>query len=147
MINRLVLQIIFLISAVSANAQLLTGFYVVIEDQTNCTNLVPSRSESRIYCLPKEPIVTANEFESLSAVKDDKKTNSRYINLKLTAEAFKTLKTLTSRLPDTRLALLVDDKVVGIFDKKGKSLNRTMKITGPSPSIDWIYERLKKKGP
>ena len=125
-------------------AQEKTGFYVLIEDQTNCLNLVQSLSEVTIYCLPKDPVITSAEFESVSAIKYDKDLKTKYVNLKLTSDGFKTLKTLTTKLPDARIALLVGDKIVGIYDRKGKTLNRTMPITGESPSIDWIYERLKK---
>jgi hypothetical protein len=138
---------LFLLVGFPAASQDKTGFYVVIEEQTNCLNLVQSLSEVTQYCLPKEPVITSAEFESVSDIKFDKDRKTKYVTLKLTSDSFKTLKTLASRLPDARLALVVDDKVVGIFDKKGKTLNRSMPITGDSPSIDWIYERLKKKGP
>jgi len=128
-------------------AQERTGFYVVIEDQTNCSNLVQSLSDVTNYCLPKEPVITSAEFESVSAIKYDKGLKTKYVNLKLSSDGFKTLKALTSKLPDARIALMVDDKVVGIYDSKGKALTKMLPITGQSPSIDWIYERLKKKGP
>lgn len=124
-----------------------TGFFVLIEDKTGCTNLIASLSSGEKYCLPNDPVITSVEFESVSDIKYDKASRMKYINLKLSHEGFKILKTLIGRLPDSKLALVIDNKVVGIFDRKGKGLNRIMPIKGDSPNLHWIHDKLQKPKP
>ncbi len=140
--------LLFLLAAYCVHAQTSpSGFYVVIQDKTGCLNLVEGLTGINIYCLPKAPVIPETEFESVTKVMYDKVNKVKYVDLTLTADGFKILKTLTSGLPDASLALVLQDRVVGIFDRVGKMLNRTIPISGAAdaPQIDWIHDKLKKK--
>lgn len=124
-----------------------SGFYIVIETKIGCTNLVPGLSRATTYCLPKEPVITSAEFETISDLKFD--VQVKFFNLKLSAEGFNILKTLAGRLPDSRMALVIDNKVAGIFESKGMIVNQTVPIRGTidSQEIDWIHQKIKKAKP
>lgn len=126
-----------------------TGFYVLIESKTNCTNLVHAFKGTDTYCLPDGPIIVNTEFESVSDIKIDKQKQVRYFNLKLSPEGFTILKTLSDRLPQSRLALVIDGLVAGIFESNGKLVNRILPINGGinAPEIDWIHYNLKRTKP
>jgi hypothetical protein len=99
--------------------------------------------------LTKEPIITEAEFESVSEIRYDRTEGVKYLELKLSSDAFKTLKGLKKRLPDTDLALVVDRKVAGIFENQDQIEGRIIPIRGTlnSTEIDWIYRKLKKVKP
>ena len=126
-----------------------SGFYIVIETKIGCTNLVPGLSRATTYCLPKEPIITSAEFETISDLKFDVPKQTKFFNLRLSAEGFKILKALAGRLPDSRMALVLDNTVAGIFESKGMIVNQTVPIRGAidSQEIDWIHQKIKKAKP
>ena len=126
-----------------------TGFYVLIETKQNCENLLPALKGHEVYCLPKEPIIVKAEFEWISEIKYDPRKQSKYFYLKLSEEGFKILKTLAERLPNSKVALVVDGQVTGIFRSNGKVINRSMPINGKidSAEVDWIHEKLGKAKP
>ena len=125
-----------------------SGFYIVIETKIGCTNLVPGLNRAT-YCLPKEPVITSAEFETISDLKFDVPKQVKFFNLKLSTEGFKILKTLAGRLPDSRMALVIDNTVAGIFESKGMIVNQTVPIRGAidSQEIDWIHQKIKKTKP
>ncbi len=125
------------------------GFYIVIETKIGCTNLVPGLSRATTYCLPKGPVITSAEFETVSDIKFDAAKQLKSFNLKLSPEGFKILKILAGRLPDSRMALVIDNTVAGIFESKGMIVNQTVPIRGAidSHEIDWIYDKIKKTKP
>ena len=126
-----------------------SGFYVIINSKKNCPNKVSSHVGSKMYCVPKEPVITEADFESVSNVKYDSFLQ-KYILLKLTVSGFKSLKFITQRLPESKLALVIDNQVAGVFDNVDKNVSRTIPISGGgihAPEVQWIYDRLKKKSP
>jgi hypothetical protein len=142
------LALLFLNPGKAEAQQFPSGFYVIINSRKNCPNWLSSHVGPKTFCLPKEPVITEADFESVSEVRYDSFLQ-KYILLKLTASGFKSLKFLTQRLPDSKLALVIDDQVAGVFDNVDKNISQTIPIKGGinAPEVLWIHDRLKKKSP
>ena len=123
-----------------------TGFFLVIENQENCTHLVHVVTGPITYCVPNNPVISKTEFTFVGDLKLVKGYELSSIDLRLTPEGFKTLETLTVNLPNTKLALVLEDHVVGIFDSKGVIRGSILPVTGKvnSPEMEWLYNRVKK---
>jgi hypothetical protein len=123
-----------------------TGFYFAIEDRRNCPYVIYAFDEKRKYCVTKEPIIKDTEFESVSEIEYDLARQSKFVNLQLTKKGFALIKKLASQLPNKKLLLVVNDRVVGTFDGMDQLVSRTVPISGPvdSKEIDWVYDKLKK---
>lgn len=124
-----------------------TGFYMVIDDKANCPNLVHTLTGEIIYCLPKDPIISESEFESIGDIVHDKTKGQQHFDLRLSPSGSKTLSALAAKLPDSKVALVIGGHVAGIYESKGKIINRTLAVRGnmDSPDIDWIHNKVKKK--
>jgi len=126
-----------------------SGFYIIIKNKKNCPNRLSSHDGTKKYCLPKEPVITSSDFESISEVRYDSLLQLQYTQLTLTHAGLRSLRFLTQRLSDSQLALVIDDQVAGIFDNVDKNVGRTIPIRGGvnAPEVQWIYDRLKKEIP
>ena len=122
------------------------GFFLMIENKANCTHRVNALMGVTTYCLPDAPVIAKTDFEFVGDVKYNEKSNKEYINLRLSPVGFETLQTLAARLPNTKLALVIEDKVVGIFETLGNIVDPTIPVIGAkdSPEMQWIYEKVKK---
>lgn len=120
------------------------GFYFVLQTKKNCPQKVSSISGRQQYCIASEPIIRASEFESVSDLKKDERQHT-YLELTLSEVGVANLRTLSARLPDSQLVLVVDDKVVGEFENLGRIVNRTIPISDKNNSgqMTWIRDRLK----
>jgi hypothetical protein len=124
-----------------------TGFYMVIEDNSNCPNLAHTLTGEKMFCLPKDPVITQSEIENVGDVVSDKAKGQKFFDLRLSVAGFKTLTTLASKLPDSKVALVIGGHVSGIYECNGKINNRTLTVRGDfdSPDIEWMHEKVKKK--
>ncbi len=124
-----------------------SGFYVLIENKTKCTNLVHTLSGEKIFCLPKDPVITESEFEQVGPIVLDKASGQKHFDLKLSAAGFEILKTLAGKLPDSQVALVIGGHVSGTYQSNGKVINRTLTIRGAidSPDIIWMHDKIRKK--
>jgi hypothetical protein len=144
----LVLAVLFLKPLHTFAQGSISGFYVLIKNKKNCPNRLSSHLGPKMYCLPKEPVITEADFESVGEIKYDK-FFQKYFVLRLTANGFKSLKFLTQRLSGSELALVIDNQVAGVFDNMDKNVQQSIPITGGvnAPEVQWIYDRLKKEKP
>lgn len=126
-----------------------TGFYMVIEANSNCTNLAHALSGGGLYCLPEDPIIPESEFEYIGDIEYNRPKGQKRFDLRLSPNGFKTLATLASKLPESKVALVIGGHVSGIYDSKGQIHNRTIVVWGAldSPDIEWMHEKVKKKKP
>ena len=126
-----------------------SGFYIVIKNKKNCPNRLGTHDGAKKYCLAKEPVIAESDFESVSEVRYDSLHRQQYILLSLTPNGLKSLKFLIQRLPESELALVIEDQVAGIFDYMDKNVGRTIPIRGGAnaPDVQWISDRLKKVKP
>ena len=137
------ISFLLLVSLFSYSQELTTGFYIINPTKKNCLHRIRTLDDRKAFCMLKDPIISTLEFERVSEMKYDSVRRLNYVVLKLTDEGFKTLRTLTEKLPEADLALVIDDKVVGVFDSPGKIKNSSVPILG-GVEILWVYERLKK---
>lgn len=123
-----------------------TGFFLVIENRENCVHLVHAVIGPVTYCVPGSPVISKTEFTFVGEMKPVKGYELSSIDLRLTPEGFKTLETLTVNLPNTKLALVLEDHVVGIFDSRGVIRGSILPVTGKvnSPEMEWLYNWVKK---
>ena len=135
--------ITFLLLGQLAHGQSSAGFYVIMKSKAGCDNKVNAIIGTNTYCLPKNPVIPQTDFDQVSDVIYDKARQIKYVDLKLSQEGLKILKTLAGKLPDTHLALVIEGKVAGIFEIP-KQVNEIVPITGVSPHIDWIHDKIKK---
>ena len=123
-----------------------TGFFLVIQNRENCVHLVNAVIGPVTYCVPSSPVIPKTEFTFVGEMKLVKGYELSSIDLRLTPEGFKTLETLTTNLPNTKLALVLEDHVVGIFDSKGVIRGSILPVTGKvkSPEMEWLNNWVKK---
>jgi hypothetical protein len=143
----LIFIIAFLAAPLCLQSQSLpSGFYILLKNKKNCQGLLHSMDGVKSFCVPKEPVIAASDFEEISPVKYDSLRHIKTLTLKLTTEGFKSLKFLTQKLPDTRLALVVENKVAGVLDSQEALVSRTIPITAAWDRLDleWIHDKLKK---
>jgi preprotein translocase subunit SecD len=122
------------------------GFYFVIEDMRNCTNIIYTFDDKQRYCTTKEPILKDSEFEGISEIEYDLLRQSKFVKLQLSKKGFELLKKLTKQLPSKKLLLVVNNRVVGVFNGVNQVISRSIPISGPldSQEIDWVYNQLRK---
>ena len=123
-----------------------TGFFLVIENPENCAHLVHAMTGPVSYCVPSNPVIPKAEFTFVGELKKVQGYELSSIDLRLTPEGFKTLETLTANLPNTKLALVLENHVVGIFDSKGVIRGSILPVSGKvnSPEMEWLYNWVKK---
>ncbi|HQQ98066.1 MAG TPA: hypothetical protein PLX35_12440 [Cyclobacteriaceae bacterium] len=122
------------------------GFYVIIPQPAGCLNPVYGFTPGKQYCLPKDPLIPATEFTSVSDMQYNNRESLMYINLYLSPEGLSKLRAFSKTLPDATLALVIDDVVTGSFDSRGKEVANSIPISGPkgSDEVEWIWLKLKK---
>jgi hypothetical protein len=133
-----------------ANSQpSVSGFYVILTIRKNCPHNLSTRDGTKTYCLTKEPVIAESDFESVGDVQFDSLLKEKFILLKLTDNGYNSFKFMANRLPDSRLVLVIDDQVAGVFDHVDKHIGRTIPIRGGinAAGIDWVHDRLKKAKP
>ena len=137
-----------LFSAPSFAQNVATGFYLEIPGaKRSCVNKIPTINGKQSFCVADNPVITATEFESVSEVRYEAAAKTKYIELVLTPKATKVISGLMATLPESKMLLIVDNKVVGIFNPKAieQITGRIIRIDSAmdAPEIDWIYDKLK----
>jgi hypothetical protein len=124
-----------------------TGIYLTIHSKKkDCPHLVYSRNKKIKVCATLKPIVTINDFKSVTEIKQDLAANVSYFNLVLSQEGNDRLKNLITSLAGTELVLVVDETVVGLIKNKDQLVNRSIRIDGPATSDDvtLVFNKLKQ---
>jgi hypothetical protein len=122
-----------------------TGFYIVLGKKKNCVNPFKSLNTDIPLCLSKSPIVTKKDFENIGKIHIDSVHGTKYINLKISREAYSRFQLLGKKLPQTTLALVIDGTIVGIIENL-QSIGNPIPIYSSiySTDIEWVYENLLK---
>jgi hypothetical protein len=146
MLKYIIILTIYSICSTTLGAQThLSGFYIVLEENKQCTNPFKTVDKKLPHCLSREPIVKASEFENVSKLIADTLSFSKRFTIKISEEGFERLQVLTKKIPKIALVLVVDETIVGVFENIG-SLSNPIPIVSNlySNDINWIYDRLKK---
>jgi len=124
-------------------AQQVTGFYMVANiPKKACEKWLTSLDGKTEFCVAPDPLITAAEFESVSGIILDPMFN--HINLTFTSEGFEKYKTVSSNLKGAEMALVISNKIVGLFRSEGRVPKRTLQI-GENMSLadlEWIHGHL-----
>lgn len=106
-----------------------TGIFLTVE----CTKDVPRQHvmmSSRTVCLAQSPIILPKEFKSIGNLVDaDKRV---YFDLTFTDRGYKALVDLTAKLPQSSLALVVDDEVFFVFKSSEQRIAGTFRFNSPA---------------
>lgn len=89
-----------------------TGIFLTIE----CRKDIPKRHEmmsSKSICLTQSPIIYPKDFENIGPVKE--LGSKLFFDLTFTSKGYETLLKLTANLPDSKLALIVNEEVFFVF--------------------------------
>jgi hypothetical protein len=89
-----------------------TGIFLTVE----CRKDIPKRREmlsTKSICVTQSPIINPKEFETIGNVKE--LGSNVFFDLKFTPKGYETLMKLTANLPDSKLALIVEDQVFFVF--------------------------------
>ena len=125
-----------------------TGIYIVIKGKKNdeCQNRIFSASKKISVCATPKPILSEVVFESTTEIRNDEIADVSYFNLILSRAGADKLKGIMSRLPDTEMALVVDNTLVGMIGDFRQSQTRLIQVNGKAHSTDviWAYENLKR---
>jgi hypothetical protein len=108
----LLISLLTVSPAVQDEQQGVTGIFLTID----CRRDIPRRQEmltSKSICLTQSPIIFPKDFENVGVVKELGSTI--FFDLKFTSKGYQTLLKLTENLPDSKLALVVEDQVFFVF--------------------------------
>jgi hypothetical protein len=102
-------------------------------------------SEGVPLCLSKAPIIAQGDFESISNIFTDSVRLAKYINLKISKEAYDKFLLISRKLPRIDLALVVDGTIVGVLDNLD-AIGNPIPIYANlySSDVEWVYQKLKK---
>jgi hypothetical protein len=126
-----------------------TGFYVVLDRKKECNNPFKSLTIMSVpLCLSKSPIIAEDDFESVGTIHTDSTRATKYLNLKISKEAYARFLLMARKLPRTNLALVVDGTIVGVIDNLDKVGNPIPIYSNLySSDVEWVYQKLKKVKP
>jgi hypothetical protein len=121
-----------------------TGFYIQIDKKTNCPQEVRTFDNVGAFCVPNKPILDRTAFTSVSEIQIDQGKKRKYIDLHISTKGMELLKAVVTSLPNAKLILVVDNKVVGVLKNKD-IVGRFIRIDSDmvSQQIEWIRDRLK----
>jgi hypothetical protein len=122
-----------------------TGFFLLMDKSSKCTNTALSMDKKTEYCITPEPIIEEKEFSIASNISFNLSHTEKYFNLKLTNKALSVWKLLARNMSD-KLVFVVDGRAVGFFSG-GKIAGQIISISGKGDTndIDWVYEKLKAR--
>lgn len=107
-----VLWLMLLVTPLEQPGEGVTGIFLSIE----CRKHIPKKREmlsTKSICLTQTPIISPKEFESVGNVMDF--GSDVFFDLRFSPRGYETLLKLTENLPDSRLALVVEDQVFFVF--------------------------------
>lgn len=129
-------------------AQARTGLYITTgTDLEICDNKIKLLNEDRIFCLSREPVLEADSFESISKIEYDSLYNMRHFNIRLTPLGGKHVSTIAQKLPQHKLAIVVDGILISVLNLDGIYNARVIVIWDQfdSHSIEWIHKSLSER--
>lgn len=123
-----------------------TGMYITL-DQTEetCERNIKLLNSNLVYCISQEPIIELNMVESISDITYDSLFQLRSFKLKLTSQGSKRVSTIAQKLPNHKLAVVVNGILISVLDLEGIYETRVIVIWDAydSDAIQWIYENLR----
>ena len=127
-------------------AQAKTGIYITIDQpEETCDRNIKLLNSNLVYCISQEPIIELNMVEDISDITYDSVFQMRSFRIKLTSQGSKRVSAVATKLPNHKMAVVVNGILISILDLDGIYQTRTIVIWDAfdSEAIQWIYENLK----
>ncbi len=126
-----------------------TGIYFTIENEkADCHQRLSLNNTNTYYCLEIEPIISIDEFLSISEVYHDA-SGYHHVDIDLTPTGLKNLNRILSELPQWELAIVVSERLIGIITaKEGFPIEKITITEDPdSRLVLWIHHELSRAIP
>jgi len=139
------LVLALLISCQVIIGQAKPGIYLTINlDLELCDHKMKLLNAESMYCILEEPIIEFDSFEKVTEMAYDSLFEMRNFRIILTPKGAKYVNTIAAKLPNQKLALVVNGILVSIIDLYGIYNARTIVIWDQfdSQSMDWIHRSL-----
>ena len=139
------LVLALLISCQVIIGQAKPGIYLTINlDLELCDHKMKLLNAESMYCILEEPIIEFDSFEKVTEMVYDSLFEMRNFRIILTPKGAKYVNTIAAKLPNQKLALVVNGILVSIIDLYGIYNARTIVIWDQfdSQSMDWIHRSL-----
>lgn len=125
------------------------GIYITIKvnkNKSGCPKELFAKDKKIRACVPIYPIISVNDFISLTVIKNDERKNFSYFSVQLSEEGFSKLKDVTQELPGSQLAFVVNETIVGFIKNISQITNKSIQVDGKANSEDvkWVHQELKK---
>ena len=136
-----------LIMSLQAVSQARTGIYITNNlDLEICDHKMKLLNAESVFCLSQEPIIEPDSFQSVGKITFDSVYNTRRFKITLTPKGAKRVNTIAAKLPDHKLAVVVDGVLVSVLNLDGIYNARVIVIWDEfdSHSMDWIHKSLNK---
>ncbi len=140
--------ILLLVLSLEGFSQARTGIYITVNiDMEHCDQIVKLLNRETLYCLSQEPIIEPKSFESIGEIKFDSVFNMRQFKIRLTKDGGKQVSALAQKLPQHKLAIVVDGILISLLNLEGIYSSRTIVIWDEydSHAMDWIHESLQSQ--
>jgi hypothetical protein len=137
--------VVLLISCHAAIGQAKPGIYLTIsQDLELCDHKMKLLNAETVYCISEEPIIELDSFEKVTDMAYDSLFEMRKFRIILTPKGAKYVNTIAAKLPDHKLALVVNGILVSTIDLEGIYSVRTIVIWDQfdSQSMVWIHRSL-----
>ena len=124
------------------------GIFVTIKFTKKCEYKLLTLNNRKI-CVTSQPVLTVNDFAYITEIKKDP-AGTYYFNLGFSDQGFIKLKKLSAAFPDTQLALVINNTIVGFIKNLDVLRNKTLKIDATSDGktgLEAIHEKLLKALP
>ncbi len=142
------LLFLFLASNADILAQLRTGLYITTGSNVElCDNKIKLLNEEKVYCLSQEPVLETDSFESIGEILYDSVYNMRQFKIRLTPLGGKRVSAIAQKLPQHKLAVVVDGILISVLNLDGIYNARNIVIWDEfdSHSLEWIHKSLTKR--
>jgi len=141
------LALVLLLSCQVILGQAKPGIYLTInQDLELCDHKMKLLNAETVYCITEEPIIELDSFEKVTDMAYDSLFEMRKFRIILTQKGAKYVNTMAAKLPDHKLALVVNGILVSTIDLEGIYRARSIVIWDQfdSQSMDWIHRSLVK---
>lgn len=135
--------LLFSIQAVISQAK--PGLYLTMGfDLQLCENKMKLINSEIVYCLSEEPLIEPDLFQGIGNIEYDSLYEMRKFHIMLTSKGQDYVTTLSRKLPDHDLALVVNGILISIIDLEGIYRPRSIVIwdRSDSKSMEWVHKSL-----
>jgi len=124
------------------------GIYITMNLELDlCHHKIKLLNSENLYCLSEEPILELSAFERVEELIYDSLFEMRKFRIVLTQKGSDYLSTIGTKLPNHKIALVVNGILVSVIDLDGTSSARSIIIwdLSDSQAMEWVHRSLVNK--